>query len=1427
MENVSHLVPWDVTFSLWTRTRVQDRLVLASDGDYQFSPYLFTEDALNAFQAGGQIYTATNSIEVTDEWHHFVSIVDRTNSEIIWYYDGEFVEKITMSDDYNGNPTFGPDTVNNAIIFGRFARWSDDGNYLLRMWPFGGIYGHLDEISLWAQVLSATDVAQVYSNGLDAKQIRVQPSTLVLCYSFDDDIQTSTTVKNIGIAGESMDAVLGAYATRVAKDNELTDVWQDETDEGCDTFISCTVPIRISDDDDHHISGSNNHQPLVEDQDVTVVESDELTFYLYSYDEDGDWVDYKITTFPEHGELYEIESFTRDQYQIQQQDIPYSMQFVHFRLLYYPAIGRDDKASIGFIATDIWNKSSEEAFVNIEVIQVDNTPETNNALFNATEDDAVIHIQLMAIDVDSDYLQTLITSVPKHGSLYSSSSLDASSKIDMAFAPWTIYEPIDQYVIDVIDVSSYWVSPSNDEYDYPYWHPFMVLGEQSVDVYGDSRLAWSPLNRAAPDGIYQDGDDLISFGPWNPRENLEKYGYSEFIEVVFETPVYVQEIIIGMPRGMGAVVTVKAWDNTTTGYQTLFSDEADADYERYMQLTNQYSYFAPYPLCETAFLTNRIRIEMDTLTVSDWNEIDYVMLRGSLKKQSSRLQCFDGIVDLWYVPDPNYFGIDSFEYKACDCGSDSCSDETTIKIDVAPVQDAPIVSELSNIELSACVVGEKYDLELPASDADSKLEPFIYVLEGIVNASSDTAISQDFAIYDGDIPITSFPYRTQATINSTLKFGRLSTTMGKAAIAYYVEDSTGLRSTTGTAIVKCHEETCGIGSYFDGTKCTSCPPGSYSDIIGMRFTCKLCEPGTYQSESGLNSCLSCGSTEIATSEEGATECTCLEGSYLEDSVCQICGPGTYSDTINAESCQKCPPGWYTSNDHENDGSGVSFAASTCLPCPADSYSNDTTSALCMPCPDRLTSDEGSTSCDKCVELYYYDDRDGSCQQCKDVVTCNTGTTLATWDLRSGYWRENPSSRDVFECPPVSRCGGGVGLTGENDAICESNFGGRLCAQCQSGYYLSGDNCSECKQSYVTLVRIMLALLLLLICALFLFLSGTPAFIIELYEAQRQARLRRVSKTSGPNSDGHNMQHRDSQKQARRRSSFQAALELVGQHSEEPDPNAGKKLRRLSRSLSDARVAWWGKVDHDDDDDDEDDPAAIVPMSEDDEEDEQRYRTRKRIGGAPPSAELNNGFHYEEPDSPGSPTALLSGKEFEDDLTISRRFSDIRQKSNIMSTKEIELQLTGTSLPPGITSLRRLNTYDKNTESIHDDTTEELSRPNRVSKETGSFSILQDIDESQLDEIDDDDNDDIDTYTNQSVVYPTNNLKSDLSTDKIEKVSDDSEILPPPPPSMVLASGSTAQEETNDDMTDKELNDKNEAEASVALIRLYSMLNVKW
>ena len=87
------------------------------------------------------------------------------------------------------------------------------------------------------------------------------------------------------------------------------------------------------------------------------------------------------------------------------------------------------------------------------------------------------------------------------------------------------------------------------------------------------------------------------------------HGFTEFIEIDFETAVLLQSVEIGENRGTHSIVAIRAWDNSTGMWQELHARQADPESSDYYELTNQYHVAVPN-MCETSFPTSRLRIEM-------------------------------------------------------------------------------------------------------------------------------------------------------------------------------------------------------------------------------------------------------------------------------------------------------------------------------------------------------------------------------------------------------------------------------------------------------------------------------------------------------------------------------------------------------------------------------------------------------------------------------------------------------------------------------------------------------------------------------------------------------------------------------------------------------------------------------------------------
>ena len=119
---------------------------------------------------------------------------------------------------------------------------------------------------------------------------------------------------------------------------------------------------------------------------------------------------------------------------------------------------------------------------------------------------------------------------------------------------------------------------------------------------------------------------------------------------------------------MGSIVRVKAWDGDSARWMIMYERvPADSTVAVYHELTNLYHLFNP-TLCEPAFKTRHVRLELDTRTVEDWNELDYARLRGATTLRRGVLQASPSQnASVIYEPNAHFHGADSFEVSAYDC----------------------------------------------------------------------------------------------------------------------------------------------------------------------------------------------------------------------------------------------------------------------------------------------------------------------------------------------------------------------------------------------------------------------------------------------------------------------------------------------------------------------------------------------------------------------------------------------------------------------------------------------------------------------------------------------------------------------------------------------------------------------------------------
>jgi hypothetical protein len=214
------------------------------------------------------------------------------------------------------------------------------------------------------------------------------------------------------------------------------------------------------------------------------------------------------------------------------------------------------------------------------------------------------------------------------------------------------------FAINVMNVSSFWAGTpahpgetlcppgpynSSASCGYPKWHPMQILGPPrlkgygSVERYGDSTYSFAPGSIAGEK--WKDADAYLRFD-WDAPGNFLLYGYTEFVEVLFERKSYVQRVEVGEPlggsqmarhslgapfdavlycAGMGAIVRIllmRPSGEWFTFWESLLQ-RGDPTLMGTFEKRSEYRVFEPLDVCQATFPTDHLRIEYDTRTVPE------------------------------------------------------------------------------------------------------------------------------------------------------------------------------------------------------------------------------------------------------------------------------------------------------------------------------------------------------------------------------------------------------------------------------------------------------------------------------------------------------------------------------------------------------------------------------------------------------------------------------------------------------------------------------------------------------------------------------------------------------------------------------------------------------------------------------------------
>ncbi|XP_062611525.1 uncharacterized protein LOC134273339 [Saccostrea cucullata] len=276
---------------------------------------------------------------------------------------------------------------------------------------------------------------------------------------------------------------------------------------------------------------------------------------------------------------------------------------------------------------------------------------------------------------------------------------------------------------------------------------------------------------------------------------------------------------------------------------------------------------------------------------------------------------------------------------------------------------------------------------------------------------------------------------------------------------------------------------CPYGTYqsqADQENCTVCPAGYSTHQIASTQSsdCKVfCESGKVRNEQ-LQRCDDCPIGYYKTNTDfkfnNCTKCpvdyvTPATGSdSVSDCTVRDCPAGTKRQTGDT-GCDGCLRGQYQPNPHQ----------SSCLDCPANTYTRDVNSTKQTDCETFCPSGQEKTggACVTCTVGYYKDNNEDKFSMCTlcpvEFITANNGSTAKTdctiANCSAGHYRDNSN-----QCQPCAKgfyqperwqtsC-----VQCPTDKTTESTGSTSLSMcqlQCSPGYEDIGGNCSKCKIGY--------------------------------------------------------------------------------------------------------------------------------------------------------------------------------------------------------------------------------------------------------------------------------------------------------------------------------------------------------------------------
>ena len=271
----------------------------------------------------------------------------------------------------------------------------------------------------------------------------------------------------------------------------------------------------------------------------TVVANTALRMFLAgSHGIDG-WLQPEITVLPTKGTLYQYDFWNPTSRSEAITTVPTVVTNPMYALIYDPFTGASGADTFSFRMSH-GGLISDDAAVAIDIQAWDATPDVPSFSNVSIVKRQSATIRLNVTDREQEsFLGVYITALPSKGKLYQLNKNGTKGDvIDQVFSPYVKKAPYFQYAIKVVNVSSFWGGSAD-------WAPGRAIGSQDCFIYGDCRFSWCPLTADGYGGFASGSDGKGLAFANNPELLFDQYGYTEYIELTYDTPVYASTLLIG------------------------------------------------------------------------------------------------------------------------------------------------------------------------------------------------------------------------------------------------------------------------------------------------------------------------------------------------------------------------------------------------------------------------------------------------------------------------------------------------------------------------------------------------------------------------------------------------------------------------------------------------------------------------------------------------------------------------------------------------------------------------------------------------------------------------------------------------------------------------------------------------------------------